>query len=58
MNGHPFDSRHRFFVNRFTDIDRYANLDETYVEPEPEPYVQKVGVLADYPPEKRALKLV
>lgn len=42
MHGHPFDSKHRFSLNRFTDIERYANLDETYVEPEPEPYVQKV----------------
>ncbi|CAL1700106.1 unnamed protein product [Somion occarium] len=41
MHGHPFDSKHRFSLNRFTDIERYANLDETYVEPEPEPYVQK-----------------
>lgn len=42
MNNHPFDSKHRFRVNRFTDIEHYANMDETYVEPEPEPYVQKV----------------
>lgn len=42
MNGHQFDSKHRFFLNRFTDIERYANLDETYHEPEPEAYSQKV----------------
>ncbi|KAH8096621.1 translation initiation factor eIF-3b [Cristinia sonorae] len=41
MHGHPFDSKHRFYLNRFTDIERYSNLDETYHEPEPEPYTQK-----------------
>ncbi|KZT06524.1 translation initiation factor eIF-3b [Laetiporus sulphureus 93-53] len=41
MHGHPFDARHTFLVNRFTDIERYANLDETYVEPEPEEYKPK-----------------
>ncbi|KAH9927290.1 translation initiation factor eIF-3b [Fomitopsis serialis] len=30
MDGHPFDSKHTFKVNRFTDIERYANIDETY----------------------------
>jgi len=42
MNGHQFDTKHKFYLNRFTDIERYANLDATYVEPEPEPYAQKV----------------
>ena len=42
VHGHPFDSKHRFSLNRFTDIERFANLDETYVDPEPEPFVQKV----------------
>ncbi|GBE80122.1 Eukaryotic translation initiation factor 3 subunit B [Sparassis crispa] len=41
MHGHPFDTKHTFLINRFTDIERYANLDETYVEPEPEQYVAK-----------------
>ncbi|OSX59511.1 hypothetical protein POSPLADRAFT_1067238 [Postia placenta MAD-698-R-SB12] len=41
MHGHPFDARHTFLVNRFTDIERYANLDETYAEPEPEEYKPK-----------------
>lgn len=43
MHGHPFDARHTFLVNRFTDIERYANLDETYAEPEPEEYKPKVS---------------
>ena len=44
MHGHQFDARHRFLLNRFTDIERYADLDETYHEPEPENYTQKVRV--------------
>jgi len=42
MNGHPFDAKHTFFVNRFTDIEKFANMDETYVEPEREEYHAKV----------------
>ena len=45
MNGHPFDAKHTFFVNRFTDVERFADLDETWVEPEPEPYKPKVRPL-------------
>ena len=36
IHSHPFDSKHRFSLNRFTDIERFANLDETYVDPEVE----------------------
>lgn len=46
MHGHPFDAKHTFHVNRFTDIERYANLDETWVEPEPEPYKPKASTEA------------
>jgi hypothetical protein len=42
MNGHPFDATHTFFVNRFTDIEKFADVDETYVEPQQEEYVAKV----------------
>ncbi|KAI0313548.1 translation initiation factor eIF-3b [Amylostereum chailletii] len=41
MNGHPFDAKHTFHINRFTDIEKFANLDETYVEPEREDYTSK-----------------
>jgi translation initiation factor 3 subunit B len=41
LNGHPFDAKHTFFVNRFTDIEKFANLDETYVEPQREEYRPK-----------------
>ncbi|KAG1885793.1 translation initiation factor eIF-3b [Suillus subluteus] len=41
MNGHPFDTKHTFRINRFTDIERYANIDETYVEPTVEEYRPK-----------------
>ena len=43
MNGYPFDAKHTFHINRFSDIEKYANLDETWVEPEPEPYKPKVS---------------
>jgi translation initiation factor 3 subunit B len=41
MHGHPFDSKHTFLVNRFTDIEQYANMDETYVEPKIEEFHPK-----------------
>jgi len=41
LNGHPFDAKHTFFVNRFTDIEKFAKLDETYVEPQREEYHPK-----------------
>ena len=43
MDGHQFDSKHTFLVNRFTDIEQYANMDETYVEPKTEEFHPKVG---------------
>ncbi|KAK1232716.1 Translation initiation factor 3 subunit b, partial [Marasmius sp. AFHP31] len=41
MHDHPFDSRHTFKVNRFTDVEKYAQIDETYIEPEDEEFVPK-----------------
>ncbi|KAH8120396.1 translation initiation factor eIF-3b [Phellopilus nigrolimitatus] len=41
MHGHPFDAKHTFLINRFSDVERYIELDETYVEPEPETYQPK-----------------
>jgi hypothetical protein len=41
MNGHPFDATHTFLVNRFTDIEKFADIDETYVEPQHEEYAAK-----------------
>ncbi|PWN87706.1 translation initiation factor eIF-3b [Acaromyces ingoldii] len=41
MDGYPFDKRHRFQVNRFTDVEKLANLNDEYVEPEEEPYADK-----------------
>ncbi|PWN45731.1 translation initiation factor eIF-3b [Ceraceosorus guamensis] len=38
MDDYPFDKRHRFAVNRFTDIEKLANLDEEYQEPPAEEY--------------------
>lgn len=44
LNNHPFDAKHTFKLNRFADIEKYANLDETYVEPEAEEFVPKVSL--------------
>ncbi|KZT41396.1 translation initiation factor eIF-3b [Sistotremastrum suecicum HHB10207 ss-3] len=41
MHGFQFDAKHQFFINRFTDIEKYANMDETYVEPEIEEFKPK-----------------
>lgn len=47
LNGHQFDTRHVFYCNRFTDIEKFANLDETYVEPKVEEFVPRVCVPYD-----------
>ncbi|RXW24785.1 hypothetical protein EST38_g1094 [Candolleomyces aberdarensis] len=41
MHDHQFDSKHTFKVNRFTDIEKYPDFDETYIEPETEEYTPK-----------------
>ena len=43
LNGHPFDAKHTFRVNHFTDIERYVGMDEAYVEPELEDYIPRVS---------------
>jgi translation initiation factor 3 subunit B len=46
LQGFPFDKKHSLLINKFTDIERYANLQDTYVEPEIEPFaVQVCGAL-------------
>ena len=42
MDGHPFDAKHTFQINRFTDIESYAHMDESFAEPVVEPYKPKV----------------
>lgn len=42
MNNVPFDSKHTFHLNHFLDVEKYTEMDPTYVEPEPEVY--KPGV--------------
>ena len=42
MNNVPFDSKHTFRLNHFLDVEKYAEIDPTYVEPEIEVY--KPGV--------------
>lgn len=41
MDGYAFDKKHHFVVTRFSDIERLVNMDETYVDPEEEPYKQR-----------------
>ena len=48
IHGTHFDKSHSLFANRFTDIEKFASMDETYVEPEVEPYVPKVRVLLSH----------
>ena len=45
MNGHPFDSKHIFLIIHFTDVEKYSDLDEVFVEPEPEQYRRGDGRL-------------
>jgi translation initiation factor 3 subunit B len=42
MHGVPFDSKHTFQLNRFSDVERYAEMDEKFFEPEQETYESKV----------------
>lgn len=42
MNSVPFDSKHTFRLNHFLDVEKYTEMDPTYVEPENEVY--KPGV--------------
>lgn len=41
MDGYDFDKRHKFAVNRFSDVEALANLSEEYVEPAEETYEEK-----------------
>ena len=45
MQGFQIDSKHTFTINRFSDIERYSNMEPTYVEPEPEEYKPRVCIL-------------
>jgi hypothetical protein len=46
MDGFAFDRAHTFRVNRFTDIENYANMEETYAEPEVEEFKPRVCYLS------------
>lgn len=46
MNGFPFDAKHTFYLNHFTDIETFSTLNEQYVEPKIEEYTPKVGAHA------------
>lgn len=43
MHGTHFDKSHALFANRFTDIEKFASMDGTYVEPEVVPKVRTVS---------------
>ena len=42
MNDVPFDSKHTFRLNHFLDVEKYTEMDPTYIEPKSEVY--KPGV--------------
>lgn len=42
LHNHPFDAKHTFKLDKFTDVEKFANVDETYVEPETEEFVSRV----------------
>jgi hypothetical protein len=42
MDNVPFDAKHTFRLNHFLDVQKYTEMDPTYVEPELEVY--KPGV--------------
>ena len=42
MHGHPFDAKHTFALNKFSDVEKFAKMDETYHEPEIEEHKPKV----------------
>lgn len=44
MQGFHFDKEHTLILNRFTDIEKFANMDEEYAEPEPEEYKSRVRI--------------
>lgn len=46
LNNHPFDSKHTFKLNRFTDIEGYANMDESYSDPKYEEFKPKVWLVS------------
>ncbi|KAF8349972.1 hypothetical protein F5887DRAFT_877182 [Amanita rubescens] len=41
LHNHPFDAKHTFKLNKFTDVEKFANMDETYIEPETEEFVSR-----------------
>ncbi|KAG6829213.1 hypothetical protein H0H92_005278 [Tricholoma furcatifolium] len=41
LDHHPFDSKHTFRLNRFTDVEDFANFDESYAEPPHEEFKPK-----------------
>ena len=49
MNGFQFDSKHQFSINLFTDIEKFATLDESFVEPKAQEYRPKVATYVIQP---------
>ena len=41
-DGYPMDKTHYLALNRFTDIEKYSQIEEEYKEPEEEKFVEKV----------------
>ena len=57
MNGYAFDKKHRFLMSRLTDVERLANMDESYTDPEEEPFQQR-GHLRSWLMDQLGLSLI
>jgi hypothetical protein len=42
MQNYPFDAKYTFVLNLFSDIERLASLNESYLEPQVEEYMPRV----------------
>jgi translation initiation factor 3 subunit B len=43
MDGFQFDAKHRFALDRFSEVESFTRLDESFTAPTTEPYKQKVS---------------
>lgn len=41
-DNYPMDKTHYISVNRFTDVEKYSQVEQVYKEPEEEKFVEKV----------------
>lgn len=46
MNGLKFDAKHTLLLNRFNDVEKFQDYDETFVEPEVEAFKPRVSFVS------------